>query len=539
MLSTAENLLGQQLAGYRLLELLGRGGMSLVFVAERVEQPQQQVAIKVLLSSPLATPEDVRSFRTRFLREAQTVQHLHHQHILPVLGYGDVEELPYMIMPLMTGGTLAKLLALRLDPVPLTEIAGYLHQLASAIDYAHQQGVLHRDIKPSNVLLDEQAGVYLADFGIAQLFKRSLDASDEALSTLTTTGMLCGTPAYMAPERFQGQQAQPASDIYALGILLYQLVTGHVPFTADNPLVVGMKQLHELPRSPGSVRPDLPEPAEAAMLRALAKQPAARFATATALAVAFEAGIQEQGTAGVLALPPLPVGSAELVDIQEHQPAQAPLVPLAEGPFPSKQRVSGPAFASVTAEVPGAPARSGAPSSPLVPSRSRQGRAGRRWLLAGVILLALVFLGLLPLLAFPQWSPSPDAAMHVLLPSPSRVPTRTGEIPASSGGVMPTRAPESTPPPGVTPPSNPHTTSSLPHSPTPTPTLMPTPTPTPQPAATPSPSPTLPPTPTATPTSTPTPTATPSPSPTPSPTLAPTPTPQPTPSSAPGPTSTP
>jgi serine/threonine protein kinase len=198
MLSTATNLIGQQLAGYRLLEILGRGGMSLVFLAEQVDHPEQQVAIKVLLSAHVTAPEEFRSFQTRFLREAQTVQHLHHEHILPVLGYGEVDDLPFLIMPLMTGGTLAKLLALRLDPVPLAEIAGYLHQLASAIDSAHQQGVVHRDIKPSNVLLDEQAGVYLADFGIAPPASRVSRARRDT-GTAATASASCSSSSRPFP----------------------------------------------------------------------------------------------------------------------------------------------------------------------------------------------------------------------------------------------------------------------------------------------------------------------------------------------------
>src|SRR6266571_9143504 len=148
MLNKVENLVGQQLAGYRLLEILGRGGMSIVFLAERLDNPQGRVAIKVLMPSYVTTPEELIAFQTRFLREAHIVHQLHHEHILPMLGYGEVDDILYMIMPVITGGTLAELLARKHDPLPLAEIAGYLNQLASAIDYAHQHGFLHRDIKP-------------------------------------------------------------------------------------------------------------------------------------------------------------------------------------------------------------------------------------------------------------------------------------------------------------------------------------------------------------------------------------------------------
>ena len=479
MLSKAENLVGQQLAGYRLLELLGRGGMSIVFLAERLDNPQERVAIKVLKPSHVTTPEEFISFQTRFLREAQTVHQLRHEHILPVLGYGEVDDIPYMIMPVITGGTLANLLALKHDPLPLAEIAGYLNQLASAIDYAHQHGLLHRDIKPSNVLLAEQGGVYLVDFGIAHLFDSGLDAIDQALSSLTTTGTIYGTPLYMAPERFKGEQAEPATDIYALGILLYQLVTGQVPFKADSPLVVGMKHLNEMPPSPRSLRPGLPEPAEATILRALAKQPADRFATASALAAAFDAGIKGQWTAGLLPLPPLQVGSPDLVDTQEQQPQLAPLIPIPEDPFQSNQLVLGPAFASVNGKVPVADERTQANSSPVVQSKSRERSGGRMLVLTGAILIAVVLLGLLPLLGLQKLYLLPDSGKQVLPTSTSRVPTRTGGTAASSVGVTPTRSPQRTPTSGMTPTSSPQTTP----SPTPSsaPKLTPTPSPVPKP----------------------------------------------------------
>ncbi len=473
MLNKAENLVGQQLAGYRLLDIFGRGGMSIVFLAERLDNPQERVAIKVLMPSPVTTPEEFLSFQTRFLREAQTVHQLHHEHILQVLGYGEVDDILYMIMPIITGGTLAELLARKHDPLPLAEIAGYLNQLASAIDYAHQHGFLHRDIKPSNVLLDEQGGVYLVDFGIAHLFESGLSAIDQALTSITTTGKIYGTPTYMAPERFKGEQAGPATDIYALGILLYQLVTGQVPFKADSSIAIAMKHLNEMPPFPRSLRPGLPEPAEAAILRALTKEPAGRFATASTLAEAFDAGIKGQWVAGLLPLSPFQVGSPDLAETQEQEAQPAPRVPLPEGPFQPNPLVLGPAFASVKGEVPLADELTQANPPPVVQSRSRQRSGGRTLLLIGAILGAVILLILLPLLGFLKLDSSPGPGKQVIPASTSVVPTRTGIIPASSVGVTPTPSPKTTPSP----------------SPTPTPTSTPSPTPTPRPTPTPKPTP--------------------------------------------------
>jgi len=451
----AENLLGQQIAGYRLLDILGRGGMSLVFLAELLDNPQERVAIKVLMPSHATIPDELNSFQTRFLREAQTVHQLHHEHILPVLDYGEADDILYMIMPIITGGTLAELLALKRDPLPLAEIADYLNQLASAIDYAHQHGFLHRDIKPSNVLLDKQGGVYLVDFGIAHLFDSGLYATDQAPTTITTTGKIYGTPAYMAPERFKGEQAGPATDIYALGILLYQLVTGQVPFKADTPIAIGMKHLNEVPLSPGLLRPDLPEPAEAAILRALAKEPVGRFATATALAEAFDAGRKGEWEAQL-----------------------APVVPLAEGPFQSNQLVLGPAYPFVNSEVPVADGLTQANPSPLVQSRLRERRGGRLLLLIGAMLAVLFSLILLSVLGFQYFHSSSGPGKQVVPTATHVVPTRTGATPVSTAGVTPTLSPQRTPTSGVTPTPTPKTTPSPSPTPTPSPTSVPSPTPT-------------------------------------------------------------
>ena len=494
-----ENLVGRTIAGYRLLEMLGRGGMSMVFLAQRLDNPQARVAIKILVPFDALTAEELLSFQARFLREAQAAYQMHQKHILPVLGYGAEDDMFYMVMPVIAGGTLAERVASEQGQMPLEEIAGYLNQLASAIDYAHQHGVVHRDIKPSNVLIDEQGKVYLVDFGIVHLFDSGPYAVDEAPTRLTTTGKIYGTPAYMAPERFKGEQAEPATDVYSLGVMLYLLVTGQLPFKADSPLVVGMKHVNEMPLSPRSLRPDLPEAAEATILKALAKRPADRFASAEALAAAFYAGIKGQWVKGLWPLP-LTVPPKQ----EETQVEQPIVVPVPENPAQPNPLVLRPALASSFADNPVADQPTWANPAPVVPPRSH----ARNWplvLLWGAVLIAAVVFFVLLLQGLPNVPP-------LFLPPSSSTPTATPANNNAGGVGVPTATPAvgSTPPAVATPTPTPVPTPTPP-PPRPTPTSGATPPATPAPSPTPAPPPPLtpPPIPTLTPTLPPIPTLTP------------------------------
>jgi len=296
MQTSNDSRLGTTVENYRLLSVLGAGSMSVVYLAQRTDDPRVLVAVKILRFQGISSPEDHAAFRMRFLREARAAGQLRNEYILPVLSSGDEGDLAYMVMPVIVGGTLATRLANQPQPVPLGEIARYLIQLASAIDYAHEQGIIHRDIKPSNILLDEHGHVYLTDFGIARLF----DSGDNALTresapTLTRTGQVLGTPYYMAPEQIQARPAGPAADIYALGVVLYQMVTGQVPFHGDTPLAIALQHLQDAPSAPSLLRHELPAPLEAVILRAMAKNPAERYASATELSDAFQAGLADMG----------------------------------------------------------------------------------------------------------------------------------------------------------------------------------------------------------------------------------------------------
>ncbi|GAC1350362.1 MAG: hypothetical protein NVSMB27_32150 [Ktedonobacteraceae bacterium] len=304
MVTQTDPVLGRTIKNYCLTQVLNKGGNSTVYLGQCVDNPHEKVAIKVLKPGEWMKPEDRAAFQTRFAREAYAASQLRHEHILPIFSYGASDDIFYMVMPLISGGTLAERFAAQQGLMPFDEIVKYAEQLASALDYAHSLGVAHRDVKPSNILLDEQDNVCLADFGIAYLFGDGPDAltlvEGPGSTSLTGTAQAIGTPAYMAPEQITGGQVGPATDIYAFGVLLYFLVSGQLPFQGSTPLAIAMKHLHDAPPPPRLLRPELPAPAEAVILRALAKQPVERFVSAGKFVQAFKAGLTGERSEGLI-----------------------------------------------------------------------------------------------------------------------------------------------------------------------------------------------------------------------------------------------
>jgi serine/threonine protein kinase len=265
---------------YELESEIGRGGMSVVYRAidRRLNRP---VAVKVL---PPELAYDA-AVRTRFTREAQTSALLAHPHIVPIYDVGEREGVAFFVMALVTGGNLATLLA-REPRQPIDEVRRLLCEIADALGYAHLRGVIHRDIKPDNILLDRESGrAMVTDFGIARAI--------EAGTRLTVTGIAVGTPAYMSPEQAVGErEIDGRSDIYSLGVLAYQMLTGRVPFTAGNSMALLMKHVTERPRPIAELRPETPKGMRDAIERALMKAPEDRWPTAAALR---EALMSEEG----------------------------------------------------------------------------------------------------------------------------------------------------------------------------------------------------------------------------------------------------
>jgi serine/threonine protein kinase len=278
-----QNLVGQTLGQYELRALIGMGGMGAVYRGYQANL-KREVAVKVLAAQLVQQP----GYLERFNREAETAAALEHRHIIPIYDYGMQSGVSYVVMRLLTGGTLADRLMQHTQeakPLPsLGEISKVLEQLASALDYAHSRGVIHRDIKPSNVMFDNQGSAYLVDFGIAKLM--------EATHALTGTGTTMGTPSYMSPEQWKAEALTPAADQYALGVLVYSLVAGRVPFEAPTPYGLMHKHLNEMPTPPQVVRPDAPQAVTDVINRALAKTADERFPTCTAFAQAFDGAIR-------------------------------------------------------------------------------------------------------------------------------------------------------------------------------------------------------------------------------------------------------
>ena len=256
---------------YELESEIGRGGMSVVYRA-RDRRLNRPVAIKVLPPELAHDP----AIRTRFTREAQTSAQLSHAHIVPIYDIGDMDGLAYFVMAMVTGGNLAALLTQE-PRQPIDEVQRLVCEIADALAYAHFRGVIHRDVKPDNILLDDSSGrAIVTDFGIS----RAIEAS----TRLTVTGIAVGTPAYMSPEQAVGdREIDGRSDIYSLGVLGYQMLTGRLPFSAGNSMALLLKHVSEPPRPIRELRSDTPRVLRETIERALMKSPEDRWPTASAM----------------------------------------------------------------------------------------------------------------------------------------------------------------------------------------------------------------------------------------------------------------
>lgn len=255
---------GRTIGGYLISDEIGQGGMATVY---RAYQPQldRWVAIKIMR----AEGADAEEFLARFRREARAIAALRHPNILTIYDYGEESGVAYIVMEYVSGGTLKSLLTGR--PMEWPDVATLLVPVGQALAYAHSQGVVHRDVKPANVLLARPDWPMLADFGLIKLVGQQRG--------ITRPGVTIGTPAYFSPEQAAGDEVDHRTDIYSLGVILYQMLTGRLPFESDSPVEMMLKRLYEQPTPPRSLNPRISPQLEAALMRALARQPAARYPT--------------------------------------------------------------------------------------------------------------------------------------------------------------------------------------------------------------------------------------------------------------------
>ncbi len=267
----------EQIGIYQDIEAIGSGGMATVY---RAYHPKLARYVAIKLMHVNYAQDSV--YRARFEREARIVANLDHPNIVPVYDFDEHNNQPYLVMKQIEGTTLKDLLIKQ--PLSSGQILEILTPIAGALHHAHTQGVLHRDVKPSNVLIDAQGTVYLTDFGLARIVRKGE-------STMSADVML-GTPYYISPEQARGGKELDARvDVYSLGVMLYQMATGQVPFTSDSSYGLIYHHIHTPPPNPGEINPAITKKVEAVILKALAKEPEERFATPIELMEAYQAAL--------------------------------------------------------------------------------------------------------------------------------------------------------------------------------------------------------------------------------------------------------
>ena len=277
---------------YRVLSKIGGGGMADVWLAEDAHL-QRRIALKVLHRR---FAQD-REFVMRFQREAESAAGLQHPNIVPVFDRGEWEGTYYIAMQYVEGPTLKQLID---SGITIEQGVAVIRQVLQAAGYAHRQGIVHRDLKPQNVIVDPEGKAVVTDFGIARA----------GVSEITQTGSVMGTPHYLSPEQAQGFEVTAVSDLYSVGVMLYEALTGRVPFEGESAVAVAMKQVSQMPQRPSSIQPRVSPALDAVVMRALEKDPGQRFQSADAFIAALDQAMREPGGAGrgttsFAALPPV------------------------------------------------------------------------------------------------------------------------------------------------------------------------------------------------------------------------------------------
>ncbi len=301
-----DEFIGKTVGGYEIEAKLGQGGMATVYRARQTSM-NRTVALKVL---PRHFMKD-DTYLQRFEREVKIVAQLEHRNIISVYDYGEYDGQPYIAMRYMSAGTIDDLLVN--GPLPMDQILSVFEQIAPALDYAHSKNVLHRDLKPSNVLLDDNEGAYITDFGIARI-----TGAESQGTTITTQGVV-GTPSYMSPEQAQGHTLDGRSDIYSLGVMLFEMTTGRRPFENETPYGIAVMQVTTPPPQPRGINPEISAAVEKVTLKSLSKNPENRHATAVLLAEALKQAIERPESIHDTQPRPIQIGD----QLQHTQPSSA------------------------------------------------------------------------------------------------------------------------------------------------------------------------------------------------------------------------
>jgi formylglycine-generating enzyme required for sulfatase activity/tRNA A-37 threonylcarbamoyl transferase component Bud32 len=436
---TEKSFIGQKVGNYHIMQEIGRGGNAIVYLAHD-EKLDRLVALKVLHA--FAHHPHRERIIERFRRGAQAAARLSHPNILPVYDFGEWQGAFYIVMQYVQGKTLQQTLLgdsekIRVtEPLPLSQTVNLVQQIGAALTYAHKNGVVHRDVKPSNVLIADDGRIYLTDFGLARV---------EDATPITLSGETLGTPHYMSPEQGQGLPVDHRSDIYSLGVVVFQMLTGQVPFDSDTPAPVILKHMVEPLPPPRSINPEIPPLVEMALNKALTKNPSERYQAVEEFmrdleraAASPEAATADQEAAALVGAPPVRETSAPMLSPALRQPRPSP--------------------------PPGA-SQMAAPDRAAKPERSDT----MRWAMAGIILAA--FVGLLAcsavaffLLGGPDLlskatatptqvvavTPTPTYTPATLAPTTEPTHTETAAPPASATPSPTVESTQIAPPPSPT-----------------------------------------------------------------------------------------
>ncbi len=423
-----KTLVGQTVGKYQIVELLGRGGMAEVYKAYQ-ENLDRHVAIKVMHSF-LA---DEEGFLARFKREAKAMASLNQNNIVSVYDFEVQEGMYYIVMEFVSGGTLKRrleLLSNNGDRMPLSESVQLVMEVAGALSYAHKRGMVHRDIKPGNIMLDEGGHAVLTDFGIAKILSGP---------TVTATGAMIGTPAYMSPEQGLGQPGDERSDLYALGVLFYQMSTGRLPYDADTPLAVILKHVNEPVPQPAIFNEDIPQPIQDVIVKAMAKNPDDRYQSAQEMMIelksAASASNMDVASAVLIAATvrdqPTPVPK-QLADATRVAPPAATIIAAKEASAPppaDATRVAPPSpigETEIAVPIPPIPPTPTEIAASPVPAAESEKKGSKLWII-GLVVLLLIIAGAVGGFFIFGGSSDPTPTPEEQLVAIDSTPTRTSE----------------------------------------------------------------------------------------------------------------